>query len=266
MNKFTTLLQILFKFFLVFLLNFIWIRFLFDSYWISVFISACISMLVLLVLAIFSRKKDVKKRLKNEEIQKSENIFFSMAIEGNAVKEFFSLAKTKHECQKKTDYVIISNKTKTIIYPHCNFEDLTKQKILNIIEKTKKEKSSKIIIPCHSHNMEIANFCKNFEIEIILLDRFEAFENLFKPYDFYPKDSHIQKKDKKATFSEIMEYSFNKKRTKAYLFSALILLFSSIFVPFGLYYCIISSTLVLFAIFSYFSPFNKKFSVKKFEL
>ena len=58
---------------------------------------------------------------------------------------------------------------------------------------------------------------------------------------------------------DFVSYSFNKNRTKGYLFSAFVLILSSLFVRATIYYCIIASILVVFAFVSQFNPyFNKK--------
>ncbi|MBQ8793050.1 MAG: hypothetical protein IJZ62_05715, partial [Clostridia bacterium] len=84
-------------------------------------------------------------------------------------------------------------------------------------------------------------------------------QKLYKYYDVYPEMTHKYKKEKMLVFKDFLAYSFNKKRTKGYLLSAFILILSSLFVRGSIYYCVISSLCVIFALISYFNPyFNTK--------
>ena len=66
------------------------------------------------------------------------------------------------------------------------------------------------------------------------------------------------------TFKDFVAFSFNKKRAKGYLLSAFLLAFSAIFVRTTIYYTIVATLLVVFAIISQFNTtFNIKESILK---
>ncbi len=257
MSKVKFIVHNIFKLFLFFLLGLIWIRFIVDDLSLSFFLSFCFALLLLFVFEAFSRKKRGINQLRINESKKAEDVFLSLSLSKKSVKEFNNIATKNFETKIKKEYIVLNTENNTVIFPFIEFKDVDKTKIIEILNKTKIENPKKIVIPCYNYTSEILAFVSNFDVKIILLNRFETFQELYKKYSYYPEISHTCKKEKKPSFQELLAYSFNKKRTKAYLFSALILFFSSLFVSLSLYYCISASVLILFAIISLFSPFNK---------
>ena len=115
---------------------------------------------------------------------------------------------------------------------------------------------------CYEYDKNLLAFIKNFNQHIILIDRFECY-SLYKEYEFFPEITEIYKKEAKPTFKDLLSIAFNRSRTKGYLFSAIILFITSFFVKINLYYCIISSILLLFALISYINPKYNKKSIKE---
>ena len=131
---------------------------------------------------------------------------------------------------------------------------------MEIYNKIKPEKATKIIICCKEiADKNLLVFCNNFQEKFLLLNQYDTYEKLYKHYDEFPEITIKYSKEKKMMFKDFLAYSFNKKRTKGYIFSAFILVFASLFVRSSLYYCIIASLLVVFAVLSQFNPY---FNVK----
>ena len=123
-----------------------------------------------------------------------------------------------------------------------------------------KGKAEKVVILCHSYDKEVLSFSKHFGICFLIFDRFETYERLYKYYDIFPEIKESYKKDKMLTFKDFIAFSFNKKRAKGYLLSAFLLALSAIFVRTTIYYTIVATLLVVFAIIS---QFNTKFNFKE---
>jgi len=115
----------------------------------------------------------------------------------------------------------------------------------------KKENPSKVIIVCGEISPDTINFANNFDMQILLLDKYSSYKALYKEFDFFPEISFEYKKDKARTFKEIIKFAFSKDKAKGYLLSAFVLLLSSFFVRINLYYCIVSSILLVFALICY---------------
>ena len=255
MQKVNFIIKLLFRFFLFFLLGFIWIRFFLKSLWLSILLSSLISICVIILLEAISTKRAKITRLKIKEKEDAENMFLSLATSKNPIDFFHKLTTKKHEATKKKSYILIKHEDHNVLlYPYTSFAPITPDDITKILSTIQKEKYKKLVICCGDVSKETINFVKNFDAEIILLDKFQTYSEIYKFYDCFPKITLSYKRTKKESFKELLSFSFNRSRTKSYLLSALVLLFSSLFVQMSLYYAIFSSLLVIFAIISFFLP------------
>lgn len=265
MRKILFLLQIFLKFVLVFFISFIWLRFFIKTLWISALISVVISVLLNVALHIILKKNKSSQALKINEKEKAEDMFFSLSLNENYLSFFKNLAESRHKnvfIKNKYISIVHENQTKSILYPFIGLQTLSPNDLLKIINETKKEKEEKLVLICYDYDKSLIGFLKNFNYEIIILNRFETYAKLFKEYDFYPEITIKYKKEAKTTFKELIAYSFNRTRTKGYIFASIILALTSLFVKLNIYYCIISSLLLIFALISYFNP---KYNQKKIE-
>lgn len=201
--------------------------------------------------------------LKTQEKEDAENMFFSIVSADNPIVFFKNLAASRHSnVIQKNKYIRVryENGKNTILYPFISLNPLNIDDIVKIIKNVKKESPTKIIIACDSYNSECIKFAKNFDFEIIILDKYQTYSLLYKEYEFYPQITAKYKKEGKTKFSDLILYSFNKARAKGYIFSALTLLIMSFFVKFNLYYYVVISILLLLSILSLT---NKKYNTKK---
>ena len=161
---------------------------------------------------------------------------------------------------KKTDYIIFENDSEVcILYPQYTYDKLKISDIIGIYNITKKTNCKKIIICGNDFENGVREFATKLPIKIILLNKYESYEKLMKKYNYFPKDTIKFETTKNQTFKNILAYSFNRRRAKGYIFASLVLILSSFFVKISVYYLIISSVLLLFAIFSYTNTvYNQK--------
>ena len=263
MKRISLFLQEVIKIFAFFLLFFVWIRYFLHSFWTAFAISILCSIGLYAFLLFFSKRKQTRKGLKLKEKEDAANMFLSLIFSSNPMEFFLQLVKKKHpQAEKHQKYISICyslEKAKTILWFDDSFDGLTQAKLVRIYNYVKKEKPTKIVVCCKEiADKNLFSFCLNFEEKIIVLDQFEMYEKLFKTYNYFPKITRTYQKEKRLVFKDLVAYSFNKKRTKSYLFSAFILVFSGLFVRATLYYCIISSILVLFAFISALNPYFNK--------
>lgn len=261
MNKIFIVLQILIKCFLIFLIAFVWLRFVLDSMWLALILSFGITLIIELVSVFLKKKKGVKNYLKSKEKEDAENMFLSLIQDKNNLDFFYRLASSRHNhVSKNKNYIIIKheqNQTKVALVPYLKIQSLTADDILEIVNFIK-IKVNKIVVVCNEYEKNLDSFIKNFAFEIVTLNKYETYENLYKEYDFFPEIT-IRKKINKYTFKDLMAYSFNRSRAKGYIISALMLFILSFFVKISLYYCIVASLLLLFALISFTNQtYNKK--------
>lgn len=246
------------------MLFFVWIRFLTRKFWLSLTLSIFTTGILCFVSSVWNKKKNSKQKLKLKEKEDAENMFLSLVCQDNSIKFFENLAKTHHKnVIAKTHYITVDypiEKSKTLLWFENSFSTLTIARFVEIYNKVKKEKANKIVICCKDADAKsLKPFFDNFNEKIIVLDQYETYKNLYKIYDFYPNITRKYSKERQKVFNDFIAYSFNKKRTKGYLFSAFILILSSLFVRETIYYCLISSILLIFALVSQFNPyFNQK--------
>ena len=264
MKKFLYLLQLCLKFLLIFILSFIWLRYCLKSMLLSSIIAASTSLLLIIVSEVLMRKKAKKDFIKISEKEDAENIFLSLLTDKNYMTFFENLSKSRHKnVQKKDNYILIKkNEELVLLYPFIKMKMLECEDIVNIAKINSLEKANKIIILCYDYDKTVLSFSKNFGIDIFILDRFDSYLKLYKEYDFYPAITIKYKTNAKLTFKELIAFSFNKDRTKGYLFASLILFISSFFIKLNIYYCIFSSILLIFAIISFINP---KYNIKKIK-
>ena len=284
MRKINLFLQEALKFVLLFLLCFVWTRYVFRKLWLSVILSLFIATIIYVILWFLGQKKNNKQGLKLKEKADAEDMYLSLVCQNKPI-DFFAniLAKQYEKIDKHPDYVTyVQNKSadeqkqtknsqneslkslekyeKTVLYFDNSFDGLNVSKFLKIYNKLKKEKANEIIIICKEiSDKQVFSICQNFKEKFVILDQYQAYQKIYKPNQTYPEIEVKCKNEKKMVFKDFVSYSFNKNRTKGYLFSAFVLILSSLFVRATIYYCIIASILVVFALVSQFNPyFNKK--------
>lgn len=257
--------QNVFRIFLIFFLTFIWVRYFVYSLFLSLIISAVITIVIDLVLRLLTKKKNKVNNLKIKEKEDAENMFLSLATDKNALDFYLQLAQK--ECiasQKKKEYITLENfNNKILLYPFLSLNPLSPEDILQTIKYGKVENAQKIVITCGEISKDALTFVKSVEENIVLLDKFSTYNSLYKHYNMFPNITTTYKKNGKLAFKELLAYSFNKSRTKGYFFSAIILFLSTLFIRYNIYYCIMASILVLFALISYFNPY---FNIKQSKI
>ena len=262
MKYISLILQSFLRILLIFCLTFIWVRYFIRQLWLAVLISGIITLILDIFIRLITRRKYSKNSMKIKEKEEAENMFLSLVTSTNYINFFFSIAKKENSNSvKKKNYILIENTTnKTLFYPFMSANDLTKDDIAKIIITANKEKVNKIVITCGEINKEAYSFSKSINIPIILLDKFLTYNNLYKYYDIYPEITMSYQKSKKLAFKEMLAFSFNKSRTKGYFLSAIVLLISTLFIRMNVYYCIMASLLIIFALISFFNPY---FNIKE---
>ena len=249
---------------LIYFFIFIWLRYLLSSLWLSLLLSALITIFCDIMLRVITRKKDKHLNMKIKEKEDAENMFLSLATSEN-VDFFLELAKIENlNAFKKKKYIILPNKEQIVLlYPFLSLNAITNEDISSILKIAQKEKATKIVIVCGEISKEAFNLSNSLDKNILILDKFSSFSQLYQFYDKYPKITMTYKKSKKLAFKELFAYSFNRSRTKGYLLSAFVLFVSTLFIRLNIYYCITASLLVLFALISYLNPyFNTKKAAK----
>lgn len=263
MRRVNLFFQEIIKIFAFFLFYFVWIRYFLHSFAYATALSILCSIVSYSTILLFRRKKLGKNNLKLKEKEDAENMFLSLVFSNNPINFFYKLAKKKHpNVTKHKNYIVIEyslENAKTVLCFDNSFSGLTQEKFVSTYNVIKKENPTKIVICCKDiTDKSLFAFCLNFQEKIIIFDLYDTYQKLYKTYQMYPEITRTYRKEKKMAFKDFVAYSFNKKRTKGYLFSAFILVLSGIFVRATLYYCFMSTILLLFALISALNPYFNK--------
>ena len=260
MKKILNIFQILLQVALIFFIVLIWARYFISSLWLGLLVSLIVTIFIELAIKFLQKRTNTAKNLKLQEKEEAENMFLSLCTSSAPLNFFYELAKTKHKAIKKGKYILSEHEEVIVaLIPILSFSPLQSDDLLPFISLAKKNNWKKIVVVCGEVDRNTNSFAKNFDMEILLLDKYNSYSNLYKPYDFFPTITMKYKKDKKLAFKDLIAYSFNRGRTKGYLFSAFILFLSSLLIRPSIYYCIVASLLLLFALISYTNPyFNPK--------
>lgn len=257
MKNASTIFQIILQSILIFLLIFIWVRYYVSPLWLTFVISILSTITIELLYRLFVNKKVKTKQLKNKEKAHAENIFISICTNKQKYLDFlYKTLSTKDKCEKTDNYIIIINHdVKRAIFPINKLRKINCDDILKVIQDTKSEKLDEVVILCNNIEKECIAFANKFSLKISFFNKYETYKNIYKEFNSFPEEELILKKTKKNTFKELLSYAFSYDKAKGYGLTALILLISSIFVSFNLYYSIMVTILVLF---TFISLSNKK--------
>ncbi len=260
MKKILYLLKWLLKISLIYFLCFIWCRFIFSQLWMSALVALGITFIFEIGYYFITKKSKTEANLKLKEKEDADDMYLSLMSDKNYLDFFFNLFNCRHKANKKKEFIeILKDDEKIIIYPYLTPSTLQPNDIFFLNKKIEAANASKVIVCCYDYSKEAMLFAKNYNYEIVLLNRYESFMLLYKEYDFYPQITLKNKKEAKLSFKDLLAFSFNKARTKGYVISSIFLFITSFFVKLNIYYLVFATILLLLAIISYINPkYNSK--------
>lgn len=269
MKTFNSVVSHAFRVFLLFLLAFIWVRFYQRNLGLAVLYSAIICIILDVLLCVILQKREKQNTLKSDEMKQAQSFatHFAFSDHNVAINFFYKLLSKQFDVQKKTKYMWWENEGQlTVFYPIFQFDSTKIRDLFKIFNSIKiSRRPDKIIVCSGQFDNDTRAFVRRSPVNFLLLDQFEIYEKLMKPQNCYPAENMQIEPKKNGGWQAILEYALSRKRTKAWLMSSLLLIFSSFFVRVSIYYLIISSILLILAILSYTNVrFNPKSNEKIF--
>lgn len=242
----------------LFLMCFVWVRYFLHDFWITILLTGVITFLTIAIYHFFSKKKYDKHLLTEKEMQNASAISakFLLMTKQEVLKEFCTCLNKKYKTEIKSDYIVINN---NILRPLFFCGTVTDKDVIESYTKTKNIKADKLILVCKKADDISKAFAKNItDKKVLILEEFDAYENIYKPLNFEVPYFESTKKRKKTI--DYLSFALCKARTKNYILVSAFLLISSFVLRYNIYYIVFASITTMLGLYSYF---NKKFNSKK---
>ena len=250
--------NVFFRICLTFLACLIWFRYFVNNLTFALIYTAILTFVIELTIHFFLERKNSKNKLKKEEEKLVEKISYNFIYNPEFALDYFDkLCNINYLSEKKKDFLVLTRKNevdgeKTILFPSFSFNSFSSQNLIDVLRKTEKFNASKIVVCCNQVSNDAISLAKKQEKKIVLLDSKGTYLKLAKPHNFFPENLKEFDFSVKPKFKDLLKNSISRKRAKSYLFSSLILLFSSFVIRMNIYYLVFASVLLVLSIICFF--------------
>ena len=250
MSKFfiVNLIDRLFVSICVFLTIFAWINFYTRDLWISFILGIIFSCACLFLLYYIISKKHEKKISTKKQIEKMDISYLAFRLLSNTEQLSFFAKLNKLTKFELKDGILTYEKNGKIYASICetSLSVFTENDFLNIVKATKNMKADIIEIICNKFENFNTKILKDKEFKLISKEK--LFKDYFEKENIYPDASEIDTSIVKPKFVDLLANMFLPHKSKSYFVCGLVLIFSSIILPYHTYYVVFGSMLLLFAI------------------
>lgn len=257
--KFINLVDTLFLSISTFFITFAWVQFFAKNLIISLIFSAFLTCAILFVLLYLKSKKISASHQLTE--QNKNLTLFKLAIQTmpniKLTSNIKKLLPATYQPKCKTGDIYFIKNGITHIITFCFDENLTQTRLLEIVKTKQVDYISIIYLNLNSDVEHISKAFKDKKIELISLD---SLFKIFNQKNIIIDTSNIDLSKHKITLKELLKNILARNKSKGYFISGLILLFTSIIIPYKIYYVVFSSILFVLSILCRFKPKGKNSS------
>ena len=254
---------------ILFVLFFCWFRFYSNNLVLSIFISLLITFLIVFILFFYKHKKDNKKSItaKQRKLALDCATQFRFSTPKEVRKFFYDIIKDKYKIENKPNGLIVTFENKRLMFvPSFEKEIFTSNDLATYYSYAKKYNTKQLTICSSEFDDNSKNLAKAIKtLPITLLDIYETFSQIIEPSQKLP-ETVIDTQSAKLTFKQILSYAVSRDRTKNYTLFGIILIFSSFFVMFKIYYLVFGSVLLAMAILTRVLPHKQKTQISSIHL
>ena len=244
----------------IFLIIYAWINFYVRNLWTTFFLSLIFSAACVFVLYYFLNKKQEKVELgkKNTDEMNKSFLVFRLTPRKQKMELLYNLLSK--EFNTKLDNGIltyIKDEKKHLVIVATHIERISENDLINLIDEFLDIDVDVIDIICNDVNPNINS--KIFvDKKITFITKQKLYLDYFSKYQIFPDNSKIDTSITKLRFKDILNNMFIPQKAKSYFFCGLILIFSSIILPYHIYYIVFGSLLLIFSILCKILPKLKK--------
>ena len=242
----------------IFLIIYAWINFFIRDL-ISTFILSLIfsSGITFLIFYLFNKKNE--KMLNNKKLLKvieTNFLAFRLLSKTEQLSLINSIVEKKFKTRILSNGIAFKKDNKTgIILIATQFEKISEYDFVNLLQGISSVDFIEII--CNDFDEKLNTKILN-NININFVTKKQLYNEYFLKNLIFPNCEKLNIKIERKSFRQIAKYFFVPAKAKSYFICGLILIFSSIILPYQTYYLIFGSVLLIFSIICKLQPFFKR--------
>ncbi len=233
----------------VFLIIYAWINFYIRNLWTTFILSIIFSSAILFVIYYLLEKKQEKigkTKKENEEFNKT-ILAFRLTPRKQKYELIEKILKKKYVTELKDNTLTyVENDIRHLVIIATHIEKLTGNDIINIVDEYMDYNINCIDIICNEFVGGKTNLLSNVKINII--NKKKLYTDFFCESEFFPDTNIINSSVTKLSIQDIAKNLFLPQKSKAYFLCGLVLIFSSIILPYHYYYLIFGSVFLIFSL------------------
>ena len=213
-----------------------------------------LSVAVIFCIKWFKNKKNAYKQaitISNDNL-----IRFKLSIQTMSNLKLTSLIKklipASYSPKISKEDITFTKNNETHVFSLYYSSQLDESKLLEII-KTKK--TNNLVVFCSNKDAKlISTAFKDKKIELINI---EQLYEIFNTKNIQIPTDNIDLNKSKVSLNEVLKNSLSRNKSKGYFISGLVLLFTSLIIPYKIYYVVFSSVLFLLSLLCRIKPIQK---------
>lgn len=241
----------------VFLVVYAWINFFLRDLMTTFVLSLLFSFAIVYLIFFLFNKNQTKKANQKKYLTDIDQYFlaFRLMSKSNQLHLINTIIKIEQNTRILNDGIIYKKDNKTImILIATAYEKISQFDFINLIQG--KEKFDVIKIICNDYDSSInTQILTNTNIEFITKKK--LFDEYFFKHSIYPKIDILNTKKSHPKMKEILKNFIAPNKAKSYFLCGLILIFSSIILPYHYYYLIFGSALMILSVLCKLQPLFK---------
>ncbi len=244
----------------IFLIIYAWLNFYIRNLFSTFILSLIFSSAIIFVLYYFLNKKHERVKLSKKSTDEMNKSFLSFRLTPKKEKLDLLYQIFSREYETKLDNGILSyvkDDKKHIVLIATHIDRINENELINLVDEFVNLDFDVIDIICQDVSQNI-NSNIFIDKKIVFLTKEKLYTDYFSKYSIFPDDSKIDTSITKLKFRDILKNFFLPEKARSYFFCGLILIFSSIILPYHIYYILFGSTLLIFAIVCKLLPKIKK--------
>ena len=225
----------------LFLVFFAWANFYIKNLFATLFFSLILTAGTCFAIFYFYKHKQTKSLISKQKIEDINKTFLAFCLSNK--NEQFEILKQTFGIEKKVEDFYVCNKDFYFVFNQN--ETLCENDFLNIIANARQHDFENLNIICNKTSKLNLNILKGKIINIVCK---EKLVELFNEKHTNINADNLNLEPEKFCWKDFLINFFNEKKAKSYFVCGLVLLFSSLILPYNFYYIIFGSMLMLFAV------------------